>query len=267
MWPGPAARSKDRDKRDSLDRACCSRRIHRRSPARGGPKHRRSLQLCSLTACGRVKPLVWMVSRPHALVMPCPPPQLEERRSDIMFSVLADGPRGHRLSNGAGADVGWIRGRGIGFHGLRSESDTIAAAAAGWRSLQTLLHRACSRWPRQRVDWDRLRFMHDGAHEWVSDGRIPLARVLRAPRRIVAVDAGDAPGPGPAHELAIEFVVPSWLDEAAMIPVAHALRNVLASFLRQDAAMAVDTRPEHRHLISLEKPSCPPRSLIALRRA
>ena len=169
-----------------------------------------------------------------------------------MFSVLADGPLRHRLSDGTGADLGWIRGRAIGFRGLRSESDAIAAASAGWRSLQTLLHRACARWPRRTVEWERVRFVHDGAHEWVSDGRIPLARMQRVPRRLVDTDDGAASGVAPAQLLAIEFVVPSWMDEAALIPIAHALRNVLAAFLRHDAAAPVDTRPGHHNLTSLE---------------
>jgi hypothetical protein len=160
-----------------------------------------------------------------------------------MFSVLADGPRRHRLSDGAGVDVGWIRGRAIGFNGLRNESDAMAAAAAGWRSIQTLLHREYARWPRQVVDWERLRFVHDGAHEWVSDGRIPLARVHRVPRRVVDAGGGGASEDDPAQVLAIEFVVPSWMDEGAMIPIAHVLRNALAPLLRHDAATAIDTRP------------------------
>jgi len=145
-----------------------------------------------------------------------------------MFSVLADGPRRHRLADGTGADIGWIRGRAIGFRGFRNKSDVIAAASAGWRSLQTQLRREYASWPPQVVDWERLRFVHDGAHEWVSDGRIPLARMLRMPRHVEDAQAESAPGPASAHELAVEFVVPSWMDEGAMIPMAHVLRNVLA---------------------------------------
>ena len=159
-----------------------------------------------------------------------------------MFSVLQDGPRRHRLADGTGADVGWIRGRAIGFRGLRNKSDAIAAASAGWRSLQTLLRRGYARWPRQVVDWERLRFVHDGAHEWVSDGRIPLARLQRMPRHVPDGQAESAPGAASAHELAVEFVVPSWMDEAAMIPIAHLLRNVLAPLLRDDAETTTRTR-------------------------
>lgn len=49
-----------------------------------------------------------------------------------MFSVLADGPGRYRVED-AGAEVGWIRGRSIGFRGLRSEAEAIVAASAGWK--------------------------------------------------------------------------------------------------------------------------------------
>jgi hypothetical protein len=185
-------------------------------------------------------------SRPHALtpdVRDLTITPLEERRRDIMFSVLADGPRRHRLAAGDGAEVGWIRGRAIGFRGFRSKSDVIAAASAGWRALHTLLHREYASWPRQVVDWERLRFVHDGAHEWVSDGHIPLARLQRLQRNLDGARTEGAPVRAAAHELAVEFVVPSWMDEAAMIPIAHALWNVLAPLLRVDADAATQSRP------------------------
>jgi hypothetical protein len=146
-----------------------------------------------------------------------------------MFSVLADGPRRYRLADGSGAELGWIRGRAIGFRGLRSRPDVIAAASAGWRSLQSLLHREYAAWPRQVVDWGRLHFVHDGAHEWVSDGRIPLARLHRVHPPVSDGQPDGADGHAPEQELAVEFVVPSWMDDGAMIPIAHALRDVLAA--------------------------------------
>ena len=139
-----------------------------------------------------------------------------------MFSVREDGPRRYQLTDGTGAELGWIRGRAIGFRRFRNRTDAIAAASAGWRSLQSLLRRQYAAWPRQVVAGQVLRFVHDGAHEWVSDGRIPLARVQRL-----------------AHDLAVEFVVPSWMDDEAMIPLAHALRDAVAPWLRTDVA-AVD---------------------------
>jgi hypothetical protein len=57
--------------------------------------------------------------------------------------------------------------------------------------------------------------VHDGAHEWVSDGRIPLARVLRPRGR--GLDA--------------EFVVPSWMSVESVVPLAHALWHVLAPLM------------------------------------
>ena len=147
-----------------------------------------------------------------------------------MFSVLTDGPRRYRLVDGTGADAGWIRGKSIGFRGLGSEAEAIAAASAGWRALQSLLHRKDAAWPRQEVDWERLRFVHDGAYEWVSDGRIPLARLYRT-RRAAAHGLYEAAAAGPARQLAIEFVAPSWMSDAYMIPLAHTLWRALAPVL------------------------------------
>jgi hypothetical protein len=148
-----------------------------------------------------------------------------------MFSVLADGPGRYRLGDGTGVDAGWIHGKTIGFRGLRSEAEAIVAASAGWRTLQSLLRREYAAWPRQEVDWERLRFVHDGAHEWVSDGRIPLARVYRTDRGAAHARHDVAATAGSARQLAVEFVVPSWMDEEAVIPLAHALWNALAPLL------------------------------------
>jgi len=145
-----------------------------------------------------------------------------------MFSVIADGPGRYRLEDGTGSKAGWIRGRSIGFHGLRSEAEAIVAASAGWRTLQSILRREYAAWPRQEVDWERLQFVHDGAHEWVSDGRIPLARVCRTPRGIARGRDGVSDGSGASIPLAVEFVVPSWMPTDAVVPLAHALWHVLA---------------------------------------
>jgi hypothetical protein len=148
-----------------------------------------------------------------------------------MFSVLMDGPRRYRLVDGAGADAGWIRGKSIGFRGLSSEAEAIVAASAGWRALQLVLQREHAAWPRPDVDWERLRLVHDGAYEWVSDGRIPLARLYRT-RRAAAHGLHDAAAVAwPARPLAVEFVAPSWLSDAYMIPLAHALWQALAPLL------------------------------------
>ena len=161
-----------------------------------------------------------------------------------MFSVLSDGPRRYRLENGAGASAGWIRGRAIGFRGLRNEAEAIVAASAGWRTLQDLLRREYAAWPRQEVNWERLRFVNDGAHEWVSDGRIPLARVTHASRGIAHERGDAAAATGPNREYAVEFVVPSWLSEECVVPLAHALWDVLAPLLGETARTIGTTRDE-----------------------
>jgi hypothetical protein len=140
-----------------------------------------------------------------------------------MFSVLSDGPGRYRLEDGTGTDAGWIHGNAIGFRGLRNEAEAIVAASAGWRTLQSLLHREYAAWPRQEVNWELLRFVNDGAHEWVSDGRIPLARLYRTNHT--------ADADGPARHLAVEFVVPSWMEEEAVVPLAHALWHAIAPLL------------------------------------
>jgi hypothetical protein len=148
-----------------------------------------------------------------------------------MFSVLSDGPGRYRLEDGAGADAGWIHGTAIGFRGLRNEAEAIVAASAGWRTLHSLLHREYAAWPRQEVNWERLRFVNDGAHEWVSDGRIPLARVFRT-NHGGAHDHDDVAGADiVARQLGVEFVVPSWMEEEAVVPLAHALWHAIAPLL------------------------------------
>jgi hypothetical protein len=163
-----------------------------------------------------------------------------------MFSVLADGPGRYRLEDGTGADVGWIRGRSIGFRGLRNEAEVIVAASAGWRTLQSVLHREYAAWPRQEVDWERLRFVSDGAYQWVSDGRIPLARVYRTRHPAVQADDVVAAAAWPRRRLAVEFVVPSWMHEDSMTPLAHALWHVLTPLLGQRSSDVIHPEAHRR---------------------
>ena len=160
-----------------------------------------------------------------------------------MSRVLAHEPRRHRSDARAGSQAEWIRARAIGFGGFRHESDLIEAAAAGWRSLQAILHRHRTVRVRHDVDWDRLRFVHDGAHEWVSDGRIPLARVFRVGGVVgqPSHDAGGGPEAVPA--LAIEFVIPSWIAHDEAMSIAGALRMAIAP-LRQEMTIAESATAE-----------------------
>src|SRR3712207_3683092 len=111
-----------------------------------------------------------------------------------MIRVLGDGEQRHRLEDAEGCLIGWIRRRAVGFRGFASERHAITAAVDGWRALEGVLRREYPGWPRFQPAFDELRTVHDGAHEWISDGRTPLARLVRPP-----ADTGDA-------TFAIEFV-------------------------------------------------------------
>lgn len=175
-----------------------------------------------------------------------------------MFSVLAEGPRRFRLENGTGSNAGWIRGKSIGFRGLRNDAEAIVAASAGWRTLQSLLHGEGAARPRQKVDWEHLRFVNDGAYEWVSDGRMPLARVYRTGHGTVRTGDDVAGAGGSKPELAIEFVVPTWMSDESVIPLAHALWHALAPLLGETTYDASATRRASHRARLPSAPTYPP---------
>jgi hypothetical protein len=166
-----------------------------------------------------------------------------------MISVLADGESCYRLQDPTGADVGWIRGRAIGFHGPWSEAQAIAAAAAGWPTFQCMLQRTFAGWPKPAVALDRLRVVHDGAYEWVSDGRVPVARLDRATSSAAAFEFVRDAEPADTHgaddaadtirlgagRLAIQFVLPTFASEGVAISIAQVLGNALAPHLASHA--------------------------------
>jgi len=137
-----------------------------------------------------------------------------------MLSVHADGENRHRLENGARAQVGWIRGRAIGFGGFTSERGAMRAALVGSRALQTALRREYPGWPRQDSASNGLRLVHDGAYEWVTDGIVPIARLLRGRADVI-----------PVPPLGIEYVLPSFASEGVAIMMAQALARALQPHL------------------------------------
>jgi hypothetical protein len=136
-----------------------------------------------------------------------------------MFTVIADGDGRYRLEDARGAQVGWIRGRAIGFQGMRSEAAAISAVGAAWNPLQASLRRQYAGRPRDEAALDRLRLAHDGAYEWVTDGRVPLARLHRP-----AADRA-------AATFAVELVLPSYTSEGAAIAVAQFVGSALSAHL------------------------------------
>ena len=129
-----------------------------------------------------------------------------------MLHLLPDGEHRYRLIDGDGREVGWIRGRAVRFLGFLSEEEMVKAASKAWRALQTVLARAVGGAADESPP-SQLRFVHDGAYEWISDGMIPIARIFRS----------KSPFEAP---LAIELVMPSpdeQLTKAAALAIAEAL--------------------------------------------
>ena len=149
-----------------------------------------------------------------------------------MLTVHADGESRYRLENEHGAQVGWIRGRTIGVTGLHTERDALRAAAAGARAVQTALRRQYPGWPQHQPALEALRLVHDGAYEWVTDGRQPIARLLRL----------DSASPFQAP-FGLEFVMPSFSSEGVAIVVAQALGWALQEHVASSGVVAFPASP------------------------
>jgi len=150
-----------------------------------------------------------------------------------MLRFFADGEQRHRLEDAEGRHIGWIRRHTIGFLGFASEDDAIAAAVDAWRSLESVLRRQYTGWPRFELALDDLRLVHDGAHEWISDGRVPLARLIR-PKMESELE----------ETFAIEFVLPSYATEGVAIAAAEVMARAIHDHLqRRQAAPAFGGQP------------------------
>ena len=133
-----------------------------------------------------------------------------------MFTVLSDGDGKYRLEDGAGTQVSWISGRAIGFRGFATEAAAREAALDGWAALETTLRREYGGWMHYEPRRERLRTVHDGAYEWLYDGTMAIARLLR-------------PLPLDKHEtFGIQFVLPSYASEGTGISAAHVIASAVA---------------------------------------
>lgn len=146
-----------------------------------------------------------------------------------MVTVIADGTNGHRIEDAGGALLGVIRGKTIRLAGFASEAAALDATLPLWRALDAMLGRAYPGWPRYEPEALPLRFVHDGAHEWTSDGTRPLARVVRP--AATAVEG----------TLSLEFVLPSYATDGVLITAASALVHALERW--RDAEQST-SRPE-----------------------
>ena len=133
-----------------------------------------------------------------------------------MYTVLSDGDGKYRLEDATGTQVSWISGRTIGFRGLASEAVARDAALDGWDALELALRREFGGWMHREPRRDELRMVHDGAYEWFYDGRLAIARLLRP----IAVDGHRSFG--------IQFVLPSYATDGAVISAAHAVAFAVA---------------------------------------
>lgn len=139
-----------------------------------------------------------------------------------MVRALADGEDRHRLEDADGRDIGWIVRRAIGFRGFATQEDAIDAALASWRALEAALNREYAGRPKRDVSRERIRVVHDGASEWVSDGQLPLARLQRPHE-----DTAEA-------SFAIELQLPSYATEGVTVAAAQVLARVIAPHVAED---------------------------------
>jgi hypothetical protein len=133
-----------------------------------------------------------------------------------MVAVLAYGEDTFRLVNAAGRSVGWIRPGTITFGGFVSEKGARTAALDGARAFASCLKREFGVAHLELSDRPRVRTVRDGADEWVVDGRVRVARLLR-----VESERG-------RDQFAIEFLLPSYATDAVAINAAQAVYRVLS---------------------------------------
>ena len=132
-----------------------------------------------------------------------------------MVNVHFEGTHRHRLESSSGMWIGWIHGRSIGLRGMRDEREATETAVALWEPLTSALAQHFPGRPIHRVSRSRLRVVHDGAYEWITDDRVPIARLDRRT------------GTRGSEQLAIEFVLPSYATEGVVISVAHVVALAL----------------------------------------
>lgn len=135
-----------------------------------------------------------------------------------MIAVPAHGEAVFRLMNAAGRDVGWIQPRIIGFGGFATEEGARAAALRGARVLATCLKREFGVAHLELSDRPRVRTVRAGADEWVVDGPVRVARLVRV-----------GSGRGRDREFAIEFLLPPHATDAVAITAARIVYGALGA--------------------------------------
>ena len=134
-----------------------------------------------------------------------------------MLAVIAHGDDAYRLVDGATRDVGWVRQKSIGFGGFVSDTAAHAAAVDGGRALARCLKQEFGVPHLEISERPRTRTVRDGDAEWVADGRVRIARLLRLER-------GDNDG----QEFAIEFQLPRYATNAVAINAALIVSSAMS---------------------------------------
>ena len=141
-----------------------------------------------------------------------------------MISVFADGESRHRLEDAFGGEIGWIRGRVIGFRGTRTEEEARSALVAVYPLLEAALRQHFPGWPHRRLAMDRVRALTDRGYEWFAEDGHPVARLHR-------------PSSASGRTLfALEFVLPSFASEGVAISVAQVLGRALRPYLSDESS-------------------------------
>ena len=137
-----------------------------------------------------------------------------------MLAVIAHGEDAFRLVDTTGRDVGWVRPKTIGFGGFVSEDAARGAAFDGARALVRCLKREFGVAHMELNDEPRRRTIRDGDAEWVADGQVRVARLLR-------MENGESYG----QQFAIEFRLPPYANHAVAINAAQIVYGALSSKL------------------------------------
>ena len=128
-----------------------------------------------------------------------------------MIRIRGDRHDGHRIERDDGVTIGSIRNQAIRLTGFATDREALDVVAPLWAALDSMLATQYPGWPRYQPV-GALRIAHDGAWEWATDGQRPLARLVRG---------------GAKAGLGVEFVLPSYATDGALISAATALVHAL----------------------------------------
>jgi hypothetical protein len=132
------------------------------------------------------------------------------------WRLISVGDGKHRLESPSGETLAWVRGHAVGIAGFDSVGDALASAPMLHRVVDGVLRREYSAWTSPVAPLGELTLVHDGAYEWIATGSTPVARLHRPGTLHVPNEAA-------ARSHALEFVLPSYVSEAAILAVARAM--------------------------------------------